>query len=339
MRTGNTAMGDLLRGGGIIMLIMMLSPSSGSKAAEKKRLNKQDIDKLMKSLSNWGRWGEDDQLGALNLITPAKRREASELVKEGVSISLSHNAFKERVFDSPSFEHRMIETGMMPEKKSAADIYSVQYHGFSVTHLDALCHVFYSDKMYNGFSKKEVTDKGAGKLSVINIKNGIFTRGVLMDLPRLFGVEYLKGRRAIYPEDLDAWEKKAGIKVQSGDVILIRTGRWARYKAEGEWDALKDSSGLDASCTPWLKKRDIAVLGSDLASDVMPSGVEGTEPDFLPVHLITIVAMGAPILDNCDLEALSEAAAARGRWTFLLTVGPLAVEGGTGSPVNPIATF
>jgi len=177
MRTGNTAMGDLLRGGGIIMLIMMLSPSSGSKAAEKKRLNKQDIDKLMKSLSNWGRWGEDDQLGALNLITPAKRREASELVKEGVSISLSHNAFKERVFDSPSFEHRMIETGMMPEKKSAADIYSVQYHGFSVTHLDALCHVFYSDKMYNGFSKKEVTDKGAGKLSVINIKNGIFTRG------------------------------------------------------------------------------------------------------------------------------------------------------------------
>jgi kynurenine formamidase len=233
----------------------------------------------------------------------------------------------------------MIETGMMPEKKSAADIYSVQYHGFSVTHLDALCHVFYSDKMYNGFSKKEVTDKGAGKLSVINIKNGIFTRGVLMDLPRLFGVEYLKGRRAIYPEDLDAWEKKAGIKVQSGDVILIRTGRWARYKAEGEWDALKDSSGLDASCTPWLKKRDIAVLGSDLASDVMPSGVEGTEPDFLPVHLITIVAMGAPILDNCDLEALSEAAAARGRWTFLLTVGPLAVEGGTGSPVNPIATF
>jgi len=160
-----------------------------------------------------------------------------------------------------------------------------------------------------------------------------------MDLPRLFGVEYLKGRRAIYPEDLDAWEKKAGINVQSGDVILIRTGRWARYKAEGEWDALKDSSGLDASCTPWLKKRDIAVLGSDLASDVMPSGVEGTEPDFLPVHLITIVAMGAPILDNCDLEALSEAAAARGRWTFLLTVGPLAVEGGTGSPVNPIATF
>lgn len=102
---------------------------------------------------------------------------------------------------------------------------------------------------------------------------------------------------------------------------------------------MKGSAGLDVSCTPWLKQRDVAVLGSDLASDVMPSGVEGTEPDFLPVHLITIVALGAPILDNCDLEELSQAAAARRRWIFLVTVDPLAVDGGTGSPVNPIATF
>ena len=98
-------------------------------------------------------------------------------------------------------------------------------------------------------------------------------------------------------------------------------------------------SGLDVSCMPWLKKRDVAVLASDMASDVMPSGVEGTGPGFLPVHMISIVALGVPILDNCDFEALGDAAAARKRWTFLLTVAPLAVDGGTGSPVNPIATF
>lgn len=174
---------------------------------------------------------------------------------------------------------------------------------------------------------------------MINIKSGIFTRGVLMDFPRLFEVEYLKGSRAIYPEDLDSWEKEVDLKVESGDAILIRTGRWARYMAEGEWDALKNSAGLHVSCMPWLRKRDVAVLGSDLASDVMPSGVEGAGPVFLPVHLITLVAMGVPILDNCDLEALAHTAATHKRWAFLLTVAPLPVEGGTGSPVNPIATF
>jgi kynurenine formamidase len=294
---------------------------------------------MVKSLSNWGRWGKDDQLGALNLITPAKRKQAAALVNEGVSFSISHNVIKARVLGSPAFEHEMVKTGQTPGSQSSEDRYSIQYHGFNVTHLDALCHVFHGAEMYNGFPTKEVTDQGAAKLSVINMKNGIFTRGVLMDFPRLFGVEYLKGARPLYPEDLDAWEKKAGIKVGSGDAILIRTGRWKRYKAEGEWDALSNSSGLDVSCMPWLKKRDVAVLGSDLASDVMPSGVEGTGPGFLPVHLIAIVALGVPILDNCDFDALSDAAAARKRWTFLLTVAPLAVEGGTGSPVNPIATF
>ena len=321
------------------MLTLIVAAAISSGASEKVRLTKQDVDRMVQSLSNWGRWGKKDQLGTLNLITPAKRKGAAALVKEGVSVSLAHNVLKQRAFDSPPFEHRMVETGRMPDKQGSADAYSVQYHGFTITHLDALCHVFYADKMYNGFRKEEVTDKGAGRLSVINVKNGIFTRGVLLDFPRLLGVKYLKGSRAIYPEDLDAWERKAGVKVGSGDAIFVRTGRWARYEAEGEWNALKDSAGLDVSCMPWLKKRDVAVLGSDLASDVMPSGIESAGPGFLPVHLVAIVAMGLPILDNCDLEAVSEAAAARERWTFLLTVAPLAVEGGTGSPVNPIATF
>jgi len=159
---------------------------------------------------------------------------------------------------------------------------------------------------------------------------------VLMDMPRLWGLKYLKGARAIYPEDLESWEKKAGVEVESGDAVLIRTGRWARRAAEGEWIIEQNSAGLHASCLPWLKKRDVAIVGSDLATDVLPSGVDGF---MLPVHWVTIVAMGTPILDNCDFEALSEAASARKRWSFLLTAAPLAVEGGTGSPINPVATF
>jgi kynurenine formamidase len=212
----------------------------------------------------------------------------------------------------------------------------VAYHGFTQSHLDALCHLFYQGKMYNGFSWKELTERGANKLSVLNMKNGIFTRAVLMDLPKLHGVRYLKGGQAIYPEDLEAWERQAGVKVESGDVLLVRTGRWARGEVEGTWDVMKNSAGLHASCLPWLHKRDVAVVGSDLALDVLPSGVEGFE---MPVHWVVMVAMGTPILDNLDLEAISKAAEARKRWSFLLTVAPLAVEGGTGSPVNPLATF
>jgi kynurenine formamidase len=304
--------------------------------AEKKNLTRADIDEMMTSLSNWGRWGKEDQRGALNLITPEKRKQAAALVRDGVTISLAHPAIKEEVESSPAFVHRMVLPKHGQDIASAADEYSVRYHGFTQTHVDSLCHLVYKGKMYNGFSQKELTAKGARKLGVENIKNGIFTRCVLMDMPRHFSVRYLEAKRAIYPEDLEAWEKKAGVKVESGDAVLIRTGRWARRELDGPWDIMKGSAGLHTSCLPWLKKRDVAVVGSDLALDVMPSGVEGFE---LPVHWVCVVAMGMPILDNCDLEKVSEEANARKRWVFLLTVGPLAVEGGTGSPVNPLATY
>jgi kynurenine formamidase len=303
----------------------------------KKKLTKADIEAMMTSLSNWGRWGEADQLGALNLITPDKRRQAAGQVQEGVSISLARNAIKQPVDSSPAFIHRMVNLPKEGEEiASAADEYSVRYHGFTQTHMDGLCHLIYKGKMYNGFSQKEVTAVGARKLGVEQIKNGIFTRCVLMDIPRLMEVRYLEGTRAIFPEDLDAWEQKAHVKVESGDAVLIRTGRWMRRELEGPWDIMKNSAGLHASCLPWLKKRDVAVVGSDLALDVLPSGVDGFP---LPVHWVCGVAMGTPILDNCDLEKLSELAFARKRWSFLLAVAPLAVEGGTGSPVNPQAIY
>ncbi len=304
--------------------------------APRRPMTKGDVEKMMQELSNWGRWGKDDELGALNLITPAKRQTAAALVREGASISLGHDAIKVKVRNSPPFDHRMIETGVPPESGYSADIFSVRYHGYTETHIDALCHVFHKGKMYNGVPQATVTEKGAAHMSVHAMKDGIVSRGVLMDFPRLFGVKFLEGSRAILPQDLDAWEKSTGVKIEAGDIVLIRTGRWARYAAEGEWDFESNSAGLDVSCMPWFRARDAAVLGSDLALDVMPSGVEGVR---MPVHLLTIVAMGTPILDNCDLEPLAAAAAQRKRWTFMLTVAPLTVPGGTGSPVNPIAVF
>ena len=202
--------------------------------------------------------------------------------------------------------------------------------------MDSLCHFFYKGKMFNGYPQEDVTTQGATKLAVTNFKNGILSRGILMDIPRLKGVPYLEPGTAIYPEDLDAWEKKAGVKVGSGDIVLIRTGRWAARAAKGPWKISSNSAGLYASCAKWLKARDVAVLGSDGASDVMPSGVAGVTQ---PIHQLVLIAMGMPIFDNCDLEALSAEANKRQRWEFHLSAAPLAVTGGTGSPFNPIATF
>jgi len=322
---------------GLILFVAFGRSGAGEPtAASPPKLTKADVETMMTSLSNWGRWGREDELGALNLITPEKRKQAAGLVTDGVTVSLAHNVVKSEAQGSSAFRHKMTTLPKDMEFASSGDEYCVAYHGFTQTHMDALCHLFYKGRMYNGFSQNEVTERGAAKLSVANVKQGIFTRCVLMDMPRHFGVRFLKGGQPIYPADLEAWEKAAGVKVASGDAVLIRTGRWARADVDGEWDIMKSSAGLHASCLPWLHERDVAVVGSDLALDVLPSGVEGFE---MPVHWTVVVAMGMPILDNLDLEAVSEASKARKRWSFLLTVAPLAVEGGTGSPVNPLATF
>jgi kynurenine formamidase len=295
------------------------------------------MDRYMRELSNWERWGKEDQLGAVNLITPEKRRGAAKLVRKGISVSLARDIEKEKAIDNPHpFEHVMDWSGVSTPNQFSLDTFRVRYHGWAHTHLDSLCHMFYQGKMYNGFSQLEVTDQGARKLGVQVLKNGVFTRGILIDIPRLKGVPYLEPGHAIYPEDLEAWEKKAGVKVGSGDALFLRTGRWARRDVTGAWDVDKDAAGLHVSCTKWFKARDISFLGSDAASEVAPSGVEGLAA---PVHQILLIAMGVPIFDNCDLEALGETAAELGQWEFLLTVAPLPVGGGTGSPLNPIATF
>jgi kynurenine formamidase len=171
---------------------------------------------------------------------------------------------------------------------------------------------------------------------VTAFKNGIFTRGVLFDLPRLKGVPYLGDEEPIYAEDLEAWEKKAGIRLEPGDALLFRTGRWVRVKEKGPLDVGRTSPGLYVSAVKWLKERGVALVGDDVDQDVMPSRIEGI---LQPVHLLLLRSLGTPVIDNANLEALSEECARRRRWTFLLTVNPMRIPGATGGPVNPIATF
>jgi kynurenine formamidase len=291
----------------------------------------------MKELSNWGRWGPQDQLGAVNLITPNVRRRAAALVKEGFSVSLSRDTDPVKAADnSRPFGHKMIASGTDPNPMFAMDTYTMSHHGASLTHMDALSHMIYEGKLYNGYSQTQVNNEGAHQLAISAYKNGLFSRGILIDIPRLKGVKYLDLSTPIYPADLDAWEKKANLKVRSGDIVFVRTGRWARRAEKGPWDTDKASAGLHVSSVRWFKQRDIAVLGSDVHAELMPSPVPGIA---YPVHQLVLIAMGVPMLDNCDLEALSEAAATRGRWEFLLTAAPLSVPLGTGSALNPIATF
>lgn len=321
----------------ILMFILMAAAQMGL-AQDRHKMTKADFDRQVTELSNWGRWGKDDQLGALNLITPEKRIQAAQLVKSGISVSLARDVETVKTVDNPSpFQHEMLLIGLGSNGPWATDRLSVDYHGFAHTHMDSLCHLFYQGKLYNGFSRDQVGPKGAEVLSIRNVKQGIFTRGILFDIAALKGVRYLEPGTPIYPEDLDAWEARAKVKVSSGDVIFVSTGRWAKRDLTGPWSVDKEgAAGLHASCAKWLKDRDVAMIGSDGASDVMPSGIDGVA---FPVHVLTLHVMGVHIFDNCDLQALCQAAEKLQRWDFLLTAAPLSVPGGTGSPLNPIATF
>ena len=320
-------------------LVAFLAGNSGGDAVARETVTKATVDGWMTELSNWGRWGEDDTLGALNLITAEKRVQAAALVKSGVSVSLARNAETEEAADNPDpFVFEMTATGVdaTDDFPFAVDRYSVLYHGYAHTHMDSIGHMFYQGKMFNGHSKNDVTEAGSKHYGIHHMKHGVFTRGVLMDIPRLKGLPYLEPGTPIYPEDLDAWEKKAGFKVSAGDVVFIRTGRWKLRDEKGAWSPSEKAAGLHASCAKWLKERDVAMLGSDAASEVSPSLVDGVPQ---PIHQLVLIAMGMPIFDNCDLEALGAEAAKQNRWEFLITAAPIPVVGGTGSPLNPLATF
>src|SRR6516164_2791164 len=293
--------------------------------------NADEFDQMFKQVSNWGRWGADDLRGAANLITDASRKQALALAKSGLAVSLAHNPLKEAALDNPSpFEHTM-------NRGFSTDTYKVSYHGFAHSHIDALCHILYKGQTYNGHATAEInTEEGCKMLGIQNLKNGVVTRAILFDIPRLKGLPYLEPGTPVFVEDLEAWEKKAGVKVSPGDAIFLNTGRWARREKLGPWNVGRNEAGYHASVAPWLKERGVSFIGSDDAQDVTPSLVEGIN---LPVHTLAITALGIGILDNQDLEEVSATAARLHRWEFLLTVAPVPVSGGTGFPVNALAIF
>lgn len=294
-------------------------------------------------LSNWGRWGPQDQRGTLNLITPDKTREAAALVTEGITVTLQHFVTSEQAMDSQSFgptDHWMSrideETGL---PSFALDEIQFSLHDGMLSHIDALCH--YRSEIdgeyviFNGYPQNLTAD-GCHDLAIDKMGTSYVTRGVLVDMPLLKGVDYLEPSTPIYVEDLEAWEEFAGIRIGSGDALMIRTGRWAKRDAEGPWAYNLGGAGLHASVLPWLKERDVAILVSDAVNDVQPSGVEGINR---PVHQLTQVNIGLPIVDNGYLEDVAEVARQLGRWGFMTSIQINPIEGGTASPFNANATF
>ena len=322
--------------GAIVGGVGLTRVAFSQEAAAGRLVTKAEYERWKVELSNWGRWGKDDEMGTLNLITPAKRKQAAALVKDGFTVSLASNATTEKGPDVPC----PVEWAMLTATQSAA-MDRIGYpciHGAGTTHLDSFAHVFFNGKMWNGYPVSELVTKegGAAKNSILTMKSGIVTRGVLYDIPKLKGVPYLEPGTRIFPEDLEAWEKKAGVKVTAGDALLLRWGRCTRRAKLGPWPINEAMAGLDNSVIPWLKKRDIAILGWE-TPDYAPHPA-GDLPGSA-VHNFVLTILGVHLLDRADFDALSEAAAARNRWEFMLTIAPLPIPHGTGSPVNPIAMF
>jgi kynurenine formamidase len=319
-----------------LVLTGLFQLASPRQSATHPLVTKAEYERWQKELTNWGRWGKDDDFGTLNLITPAKRKQAAALVKDGVSVSLASDESNEKDVDNPC----PIEWAMITATQSTAmdRIAFPCIHGAGHTHLDSFAHVFFDGKMWNGYPVEGLVtmERGAGKSSILTMKDGIVTRGVLYDIARLKGVSYLEPGTRIYAEDLEAWEKKTGVKAMAGDALLLRWGRWTRRAKLGPWPISEGMAGLDNSVIPWLKKRDIAILGWE-TPDYAPHPPGDLPPS--TVHNFALTMLGIHLLDRADFDKVGDAAAARNRWEFMLTIAPLPIPRGTGSPVNPIAIF
>ena len=307
--------------------------------------SEEQVQGYFEDCNNWGRWGTEDQLGTMNYLTPANRKQAASLVREGISVSCARKLVpNEKAPDvRDPVQHFMMSSGDkwrgVPRKpgetQTASDYIGIAFHGFHVTHIDSLSHVFHHGQMYNGVPSSAVsTAEGATKGPIEVLSAGVLTRGVLIDVPRLKGVDWLEPGTPVFPEELEAAERQAGLRVEAGDALLVRTGR---FKRRGELGpaAPTSFSGLHGACVPWVHRREVALLGGDGINDALPSGYSVR----IPFHDIGISRMGLWLMDDADLEELAQTCERHSRWEFMLSIGPLRIVNGTGSPVNPIATF
>lgn len=301
-----------------------------------------EFEEAMETLSNWGRWGPDDELGAANLITPEKRRSAAALVREGISVSLAHDVVQVPSEDASSILEREVlrvsETGASDRYQ-----YTASYHGTIHSHLDAVaCHIMHEGRGYNGVSMEEIQAAGGCPRGSINaLKDGIVTRGILFDATLLPGFAtsegWLEPGTAVRAADLEALEEIQGVRVEAGDVILLYTGRWKRRAVMGPWPTSDGVAGYHADVAHFLKERGVSFIGHDMWNDLFPH--EFSDDLALPLHRLALVSLGVGIFDNLDFERVAEAARRLDRYEFLFTAAPLRIEQGMGSPLNPIATF
>ena len=319
--TGSVVMGGLLAA---TMIVFGAASAASVQVGPNDEVTREQFDTWMTELSNWGRWGDDDQLGALNLITPAKRVAAARLVQAGRTVSMARDMTIDRL-DDPEQAGADRAPVLVGSVRSVFDInpdggffwerYEIEYHGSLVSHLDALCHVAYNGKVYNGHDFEDVASRedGCTQLGVVNLKDGLVTRGVLVDLPGT----------AVRRSAIEAWERETGITISSGDALFLRTGR-----------EVGQSGGYHPSLIPFFKERDIALLGSDVPQE--GGQVPGVP---VPIHVFTLVSLGVHLLDNLGLEELAQTANELGRWEFMFTASPTAVPHGAGAALNPIAVF
>ena len=294
---------------------------------------------LFEAVSNWGRWDRDPQRGALHHLTAEHIAGAARLVRDGISVTLSLPLATEPAASNPSpADHHMtmlsdtdIGSGSL---RFAKDYVGLDYHNDGHTHIDALCHVAYEGSLYDGRPQEAVTADGAAVEAIEVLKDGLVGRGVLLDIPRVRGVPWLEPGEHIFRADLEGAEREQGVRVEVGDILLVRTGHARRLAELGPWETATAKAGLHPTAMPFVAERGVAVLGSDGNSDTAPSSTEGVD---FPIHVLALNAMGVHLLDYLQFEDLRVACERAGRWEFLLVAAPLRIVGGTGSPLNPIA--
>ena len=304
--------------------------------------------------SNWGRWGEDDERGTLNLVTPDMVQHAATLVRKGtpISMALPYDSDGPQTGGLGRFNpiHLMIRDGADAiAGTSIRDFYGGIDRHFkgtddiiimplqSGTQWDALGHVVHDDTLYNGYSPDQVSSKGAMKGAITQAAGSMVGRGVLLDIPRALGVDWCEKGYAIGADDLDAATDMAGVTVGPGDFVFVRTGAMAQVRAEGGWGdyAGGDAAGLGLASVDWVAERDIAAIAADTwGLEVRPNET----PDVgQPLHIVFIVHMGLWLGEIFDLETLADDCAEDGAYEFMFCGPPLPFSRAVGSPLNPMA--
>lgn len=297
-------------------------------------MTETEVLQLFERCSNWGRWGDDDELGTLNLVTPAKRLAALTGVRSGRAASIGRDLGRSTRADAAAgVVHLMTYGGHRPD--GAQDAILIAPHGYEITHMDALAHAYFDGRIYNGRTAADVvTTSGIDFGSIHAARDGIVTRGVLLDIPASRGVDHLSPGDGIGAADLDAAERQANVTVEPGDAVVIRSGLDRREHIHGR-GPIEPREGLLPDAVAWLHARDVAVFSGDCI-ERLPSGYPRVP---LPLHQIGLVAMGLMILDATDVELLRELCADERRNDFLFIASPLRIAGGSGSAVNPLVVF